>query len=101
MHMLCYLISSEKDGDFKNSGEGVSRNRIIVEFAELDRAYILKDIPESSKIKHFNEIFAGLNNILDHWFGKGCKVKTTLMFYIQRAAFLSSCTVYQIVVEFL
>jgi len=67
-HILCYLISSDKDSDFKNSGENISRNRIIVEFGELDGAYILRDIPESGKIKHFNKIFRDLNDILSNWF---------------------------------
>lgn len=69
-HILCYLVSSDKDKDFTRSGENISRNRIIVEFGELDGAYILKDIPESSKIKHFNKIFADLNGIFSNWFSE-------------------------------
>ncbi|GAB4297119.1 MAG: BsaWI family type II restriction enzyme [Myxococcota bacterium] len=67
-HVLCYLISLDRDGDFFNKGEDISRNRIIVEFGELDGAYILNDIPESNKIKHFNKIFNDLDDILRKWF---------------------------------
>ena len=59
------MFSTDKDGDFSRTGEKISRNRIIVEFGELDGAWILRDIPESSKIKKFNHIFTPFpNNIL-------------------------------------
>lgn len=69
-NVLCYLVSSDKDGDFENIGKDISRNRIIVEFGELDGAYILRQIPESQKVKHFNKIFADLKLIFDKWFQK-------------------------------
>jgi len=52
-NILCYLISTDNDGDF--IGEKKSRDRIIVEHGEIDGAYILRDIPESAKI---NFLFA-------------------------------------------
>ena len=62
--ILCFLVSTDKDGDFSRTGEKISRNRIIVEFGELDGAWILRDIPESSKIKKFNHIFNDLTKII-------------------------------------
>jgi len=67
---VCYLVSSDKDDDFKDVGKDISRNRIIVEFGELDGAYIFKEIPESKKVKHFNKIFDDLDSIFDKWFKK-------------------------------
>ncbi|MBI4670295.1 MAG: hypothetical protein HY741_01330 [Chloroflexi bacterium] len=58
--ILCYLVSTDNDGDFLATGENTSRDRIIVEYGELDGAYILRDIPQSAKIKLFDSIFTDL-----------------------------------------
>lgn len=67
-NILCYLVSLDNDGDFLSSGEETSRDRIIVEFGELDGAYIFRNIPESHKIKKFDRIFDDLTAIFKRWF---------------------------------
>lgn len=67
-NILCYLVSTDNDGDFLKTGEDTKRDRIIVEFGELDGAYILRAIPQSEKIKTFDHIFDDLNSIFYEWF---------------------------------
>ncbi len=69
--ILCYLVSTDNDGDFiqkDKRGNELSRSRIIVEYGELDGAYIFREIPESNKIKNFDQIEADLLKIFDRWF---------------------------------
>lgn len=65
--ILYFLLSTDKDGDFIGINESISRNRIIVEFGELDGAYIVRDIPESAKIKKFGKIFEELDTLFQKW----------------------------------
>lgn len=67
-NILCYLISTDNDGDFAETGENTSRDRIIVEYGELDGAYILRDVPQSAKIKIFDSIFSDLDAIFETWY---------------------------------
>lgn len=67
-HILCYLISTDNDGDFLADGAETSRDRIIVEYGELDGAYILRDVPESAKIKNFSSMFVDLTSLFKRWF---------------------------------
>ncbi len=66
--ILCYLVSTDNDGDFMQVGNDISRDRIIVEYGELDGAYIFRDIPESTKVKNFSSIFEDLISIFERWF---------------------------------
>ena len=43
--ILYYLLSPDNDGDFVHVGEKISRDRIIVEYGEIDKACL---IPESN-----------------------------------------------------
>lgn len=52
--ILYYLLSTDNDGDFLEVGTDITRDRIIVEYGEIDKAYILRDIPESHKVRNFN-----------------------------------------------
>jgi type II restriction enzyme len=67
-NILYYLVSTDNDNDFKLKEGQPQRDRIIVEFGELDGAYIFSDIPESAKIKQFDRIFDDLTTIFKHWF---------------------------------
>lgn len=69
-NIFYYLVSTDKDKDFVIKKGKLSRNRIIVEEGELDGAYILRDIPESSKVKNFSHIFNDLDKIFKRWFEK-------------------------------
>jgi len=62
-----FLVSTDKDGDFDKVGSDIHRNRIITEYGELDGAWILRDIPETSKIKRFCRIFKDLDDIFHKW----------------------------------
>lgn len=66
--ILYYLLSTDNDGDFLDVGEKISRDRIIVEYGEIDKAYIFRDIPESDKVKNFSKIFIDFKNLFDQWF---------------------------------
>jgi len=66
--ILYYLLSTDNDGDFLNIGENISRDRIIVEYGEIDKAYIFRDVPESSKVKNFSKIFEDFKNLFNQWF---------------------------------
>jgi len=68
--ILYYLLSTDNDGDFVNIGENISRDRIIVEYGEIDKAYIFRDIPESDKVKNFSKIFDDLKLLFNQWFKK-------------------------------
>ncbi len=74
--ILCYLASTDNDGDFVIENNERTRNRIIVEFGEIDAAYILRDIQRSEKVKNFNEIFADLTVIFQKWYDAKPKSKT-------------------------
>ncbi|MCK4339321.1 MAG: hypothetical protein KAW92_13085 [Candidatus Cloacimonetes bacterium] len=67
-NIFYYLVSTDKDKDFEIKKGELSRNRIIVEEGELDGAYILREIPESSRVKNFSNIFNDLNRIFEEWF---------------------------------
>jgi len=66
--ILYYLLSTDNDGDFLNIGNTISRDRVIVEYGEIDRAYIFRDIPESAKVKNFSKIFDDLRELFNEWF---------------------------------
>lgn len=66
--ILYYLLSTDNDGDFLNIGDDISRDRIIVEYGEIDKAYIFRDVPESNKVKNFNKIFDDLRSLFANWF---------------------------------
>lgn len=66
--ILYYLLSTDNDGDFLNIGDDISRDRIIVEYGEIDKAYIFRDIPESAKVKNFSKIFNDLKILFNQWF---------------------------------
>ena len=66
--ILCYLISTDNDEDFVRIGKDISRDRIIVEYGELDGAYILRDVPESTKVKNYQHLFGDLDQIFKKWF---------------------------------
>lgn len=66
--ILYYLLSTDNDGDFLNVGENISRDRIIVEYGEIDKAYIFRDVPESDKVKNFSKIFSDFKNLFNKWF---------------------------------
>jgi len=66
--ILYYLLSTDNDGDFLDIGENISRDRIIVEYGEIDKAYILRDVPESDKVKNFSKIFIDFKKLFDRWF---------------------------------
>lgn len=66
--ILCYLLSTDNDGDFVDIGDNISRDRIIVEYGEIDKAYIFRDIPESAKVKNFSKIFDDLRELFNEWF---------------------------------
>ncbi|KKP33153.1 MAG: hypothetical protein A2312_02955 [Candidatus Staskawiczbacteria bacterium RIFOXYB2_FULL_32_9] len=66
--ILYYLLSTDNDGDFLEIGENISRDRVIVEYGEIDRAYIFRDIPESDKVKNFSKIFDDLKVLFGKWF---------------------------------
>lgn len=68
--ILYYLLSTDNDGDFLGIGENISRDRIIVEYGEIDKAYIFRDVPESDKVKNFSKIFDDLKKLFDKWFKK-------------------------------
>lgn len=68
--ILYYLLSTDNDGDFVNVGEYISRDRVIVEYGEIDKAYIFRDIPESEKVKNFSKIFDDLKLLFNQWFKK-------------------------------
>lgn len=68
--ILYYLLSTDNDGDFLGMGENISRDRIIVEYGEIDKAYIFRDVPESDKVKNFSKIFDDLRKLFDKWFEK-------------------------------
>ena len=68
--ILYYLLSTDNDGDFLHIGDDISRDRIIVEYGEIDKAYIFRHIPESDKVKNFSKIFGDLKNLFDKWFKK-------------------------------
>ena len=68
--ILYYLLSPDNDGDFVHVGEKISRDRIIVEYGEIDKAYIFRDIPESDKVKNFSKIFNDLKLLFNQWFKK-------------------------------
>ena len=65
---MYYLLSTDNDGDFLEIGENISRDRVIVEYGEIDRAYIFRDIPESDKVKNFSKIFDDLKVLFGKWF---------------------------------
>ncbi len=67
-NIFYYLVSTDKDKDFVIKNGKISRNRIIVEEGELDGAYILREIHESSMVKNFSNIFNDLNRIFEEWF---------------------------------
>jgi hypothetical protein len=71
--ILCYLVSTDNDGDFLRTENAISRDRIIVEYGELDGAYIFRDIPESTKVKNFGSIFEDLTSIFKRWFSASKK----------------------------
>lgn len=66
--ILYYLLSTDNDGDFVSIGDDISRDRVIVEYGEIDKAYIFRDIPESDKVKNFSKIFNDLKLLFDRWF---------------------------------
>lgn len=66
--ILYYLLSTDNDGDFLEIGEDITRDRIIVEYGEIDKAYILRNIPESHKVRNFNKLFDDLNELFGQWF---------------------------------
>jgi len=66
--ILYYLLSTDNDGDFLEIGENISRDRVIVEYGEIDKAYIFRDIPESEKVKNFSKIFNDLKILFEKWF---------------------------------
>ena len=66
--ILYYLLSTDNDGDFLNVGENISRDRIIVEYGEIDKAYIFRDVPESDKVKNFSKIFDDFKHLFNQWF---------------------------------
>jgi len=66
--ILYYLLSTDNDGDFLDVGENISRDRVIVEYGEIDKAYIFRDIPESDKVKNFSKIFGDFKNLFNQWF---------------------------------
>jgi len=66
-NILYFLVSTDNDGDFIGIDESISRDRIIVEFGELDGAYICRDIPESTKIRRFGRIFDELDILFQKW----------------------------------
>lgn len=68
--ILYYLLSTDNDGDFLGIGENISRDRIIVEYGEIDKAYIFRDVPESDKVKNFSKIFEDFKKLFDEWFKK-------------------------------
>ena len=67
---MYYLLSTDNDGDFLEIGENISRDRIIVEYGEIDKAYIFRDVPESDKVKNFSKIFEDLKLLFHQWFKK-------------------------------
>lgn len=68
--ILYYLLSTDNDGDFLEIGENISRDRVIVEYGEIDKAYIFRNVPESDKVKNFSKIFEDFKNLFNHWFKK-------------------------------
>lgn len=66
--ILYYLLSTDNDGDFLGVGENITRDRIIVEYGEIDKAYIFRDVPESDKVKNFSKIFDDFRYLFDQWF---------------------------------
>lgn len=69
-NILYYLLSTDNDGDFLKIGEDISRDRIIVEYGEIDKAYIFRNVPESDKVKNFSKIFKDLKELFKLWFKK-------------------------------
>lgn len=66
--ILYYLLSTDNDGDFLEVGKDITRDRIIVEYGEIDKAYILRDIPESHKVRNFNKLLNDLKELFAQWF---------------------------------
>lgn len=63
--ILYFLVSTDNDHDFDIVNEERSRDRIIVEFGELDGAWILNEIQEGDKVKKFEHIFDDLDKIFN------------------------------------
>ena len=72
-NIFYYLLSTDNDDDFLNVGDDISRDRIIVEYGEIDKAYIFRNIPESDKVKNFSKIFNDLKKLFSKWFKENKK----------------------------
>jgi len=72
-NIFYYLLSTDNDDDFLNVGDDISRDRIIVEYGEIDKAYIFRNIPESDKVKNFSKIFNDLKKLFNKWFKENKK----------------------------
>lgn len=66
--ILYYLLSTDNDGDFLGIGDAITRDRIIVEYGEIDMAYILREVPESHKVRNFSRLLGDLKELLIQWF---------------------------------
>lgn len=51
--ILYYLLSTDNDGDFLEIGEKITRDRIIVEYGEIDKAYFFAMCLKATKLKIF------------------------------------------------
>ncbi len=72
-NIFYYLLSTDNDGDFLNVGDDISRDRIIVEYGEIDKAYIFRNIPESGKVRNFSKIFNDFEKLFSEWFKRNKK----------------------------